>query len=309
MGRPGLTQAEFDVVADRLLAAGERPTVERMRQALGTGSSLTVQRLLDAWWKALGARLNASSAKLALPDAPEEVAALASQLWEQALAAARQHAEDALAGERAELAAARLEADARVAAAEQRVQAAAAQVADAAAALTAAQAQLGDRQALVDQLQAQNVEMTAARVSLAERVQALEAESAALRGRLDDAAREAIASREAQMEHVRAIEDRASREVDRARQETREQARNHATLDKERQQRQAALDAALVEARQVAAAASRDLAAEQARREVLEVQLAELRDRMAVALSENSSAKRRIKAEKKPASRPHPTRK
>lgn len=37
MGRPGLTQTRFDEVADKMLVAGERPTVERMRQALGTG--------------------------------------------------------------------------------------------------------------------------------------------------------------------------------------------------------------------------------------------------------------------------------
>lgn len=74
-------------------------------------------------------------------------------------------------------------------------------------------------------------------------------------------------------------------EIDRARQETRKQARIHAALDKDRQQRETALEGALGEARQVAAAAARELAAERARREVLEVQLRELRDRMAAALT------------------------
>lgn len=86
-------------------------------------------------------------------------------------------------------------------------------------------------------------------------------------------------------------------EIDRARQETRKQARIHAALDKDRQQRETALEGALGEARQVAAAAARELAAERARREVLEVQLRELRDRMAAALT----ARTRKPARKSPA--------
>ena len=134
----GITQSDVDRAADTLLAQGERPTVERIRQFLGTGSPNTVTRLLDLWWKALGGRLATSAAKVALPDAPPAVVTLASQLWEQALAAAQEHAEAGLEGERSALAAAGLEADARVAAAHQAAEASEARAAEAAAALLTA---------------------------------------------------------------------------------------------------------------------------------------------------------------------------
>jgi hypothetical protein len=38
------------------LHAGERPTIERVRAVLGTGSPNTLIRLLDIWWAKLGPR-------------------------------------------------------------------------------------------------------------------------------------------------------------------------------------------------------------------------------------------------------------
>lgn len=84
----GITQDQVSAAADELLLAGERPTIERIRTVLGTGSPNTVNRLLDIWWGTVGIRLQAQSVKLAIPDAPKEVLMLATQLWEQALNAA-----------------------------------------------------------------------------------------------------------------------------------------------------------------------------------------------------------------------------
>ena len=95
MANKGVTQEQVNRAADALVAAGERPTVDRIRAFLGTGSPNTVTRLLEGWWQTLGGRLTAQQAKLALPDAPVAVVTLASQLWEQALLVAR---EDAMAG-------------------------------------------------------------------------------------------------------------------------------------------------------------------------------------------------------------------
>ena len=85
----GVTQEQVNAAIDTLVAAGERPTIERVRAALGTGSPNTVTRMLDIWWAALGKRLAAQQQKVAMANAPAEVSALASQLWEQALRAAR----------------------------------------------------------------------------------------------------------------------------------------------------------------------------------------------------------------------------
>ena len=49
LGRPGVTAAEVAAVADRIKARGERPTVQRVRGELGSGSLATLQRHFTAW--------------------------------------------------------------------------------------------------------------------------------------------------------------------------------------------------------------------------------------------------------------------
>jgi colicin import membrane protein len=49
LGRPGVTFAEVAAVADRIKARGERPTVQRVRGELGSGSLATLQRHFTAW--------------------------------------------------------------------------------------------------------------------------------------------------------------------------------------------------------------------------------------------------------------------
>lgn len=280
----GITQSDVDRAADTLLAQGERPTVDRIRQFLGTGSPNTVTRLLDVWWKALGGRLSASAAKVALPEAPSTVAALASQLWEQALATAQEHADAALEDERTALAAARLESDALVAAARQAAEASEARATEAAAALLTAHQRLEDRQRLVDQQAAQIVDLTAQRDQALSRVQQLETDGAALRERIEALQHEAEVIRVAQAAHVRAVEDRAHAEVDRARQEAREREKALQAAEKTHSARLRELEGELAQSRTLAADANRGLAAEQGRREALEQQLAEVHRRLEAAL-------------------------
>jgi hypothetical protein len=96
----GITQVQVNQAADSLLLVGERPTIERIRAVLGTGSPNTVNRLLDDWWTGLGERLTQSRHKVAMPEAPADVAALANQFWERALASAREQATAELTGHR-----------------------------------------------------------------------------------------------------------------------------------------------------------------------------------------------------------------
>lgn len=53
----GVPETEVFAAADRVLARGERPTVERVRGELGRGSPARVGQLLDNWWEALAKRL------------------------------------------------------------------------------------------------------------------------------------------------------------------------------------------------------------------------------------------------------------
>lgn len=57
----GITEADVLEAADALLARGERPTIERVRQELGRGSPNTVNRHLDAWWTSLAQRVQGRS--------------------------------------------------------------------------------------------------------------------------------------------------------------------------------------------------------------------------------------------------------
>jgi hypothetical protein len=86
----GVTGLDVDRAADALLRAGERPTNERIRAKLGTGSPNTINPLLDAWWNKLAARLDSGPA--ALHRLPESVAHLAETLWLQALDEGRRRA-------------------------------------------------------------------------------------------------------------------------------------------------------------------------------------------------------------------------
>lgn len=57
----GITEADVLEAADALLARGERPTIERVRQELGRGSPNTVNRHLDVWWTSLSQRVQGRS--------------------------------------------------------------------------------------------------------------------------------------------------------------------------------------------------------------------------------------------------------
>lgn len=98
----GIRQNEVNQAADALVGAGERPTVERLRAKLGTGSPNTITRMLDVWWAELGARLTAAVA-VAVPDAPDAVQRGFGGAWAQAVSAAREIATAELALRDAEL--------------------------------------------------------------------------------------------------------------------------------------------------------------------------------------------------------------
>lgn len=102
-GARGVRQPDVDRAADAILARGERPTIEKVRQLLGTGSPNTVTPLLDAWYKALGARVAGLQASGSQDRAPSAVASAFKLFWDTAMAEARTAAERELAGQREKL--------------------------------------------------------------------------------------------------------------------------------------------------------------------------------------------------------------
>ncbi|WP_240523507.1 DNA-binding protein [Polaromonas sp. AER18D-145] len=94
----GVQQEEVWAAADALIAAGERPTIERVRLKIGRGSPNTVSPMLETWFATLGPRLGvAASDSLAINEgAPKELRHALDDLWVAAVTAARDKADNAL---------------------------------------------------------------------------------------------------------------------------------------------------------------------------------------------------------------------
>lgn len=258
----GITQEQVSAAADALVTAGERPTVEKIRAQLGTGSPNTVIRMLDTWRGALATRLNQV---LALPDAPADVVQAFTEVWRLAVAHSRSLAESALAHEQNALLAAQSSLTQErklweVALAEAQSQAQSADQAH-----EVAETRLADVQRLVEQQANQLTELTQQRDAWQQRAAQLDDTFEAHKASV-------TAEREAQMSHVRAVEDRAHAEIDRAREETKTL---QATL--RGQERDASTMATRLEKALDSARAAAHRAAEQVTRaETLERQLARM---------------------------------
>ncbi|QAU23107.1 DNA-binding protein [Dyella sp. M7H15-1] len=266
----GITEAQVHTAADALVAAGERPTVERIRAHLGTGSPNTVTRLLDFWWQALGARLTAHQAIATIPDAPAEIAALAGQWWAWAWQQARETVQAEVAGERAQLASDRAALDREREALQQKEVRQQQLLAQAQQAETAMAARLADIQRLVEQQAAQLVDLTQQREALETRNERLEAEFLNVTTRLQAQETTAAAERETLTQQLRATEDHGHAEVDRARQESKGLRTRLAAMEKERTTERERHQHELVTLRTSLTTAQQDVAAYRARVETLE---------------------------------------
>lgn len=272
----GITETDVHTAADALVAMGERPTVERIRIHLGTGSPNTVTRWLDTWWVTLGARLQTHRTTMSLPAAPDAVVALAMQWWEQTLTAAGAEAEQAVAGERHRLEAVRAELDEQARAWQAQVQQHVAMAEQAQQLQAAAEQRFADVQRTCDVQAEQLRDLGAQRDAAHLRAERLDGELTTLQSRVAERELAITREREAQVLHVRALEDRTHADVDRARQEIKQvrgqlaaQERDHAAERQRLHHEHTALRAATSEAQQEATA-------QRARADALETQLAQL---------------------------------
>ncbi|VVE40067.1 Chromosome partition protein Smc [Pandoraea eparura] len=195
-GGRGISEHDVWMAADTLLMAGQRPTIERIRQQLGRGSPNTVSPYLDAWFAGLGARLQGAPVVApSLPDSvamPESVARAALDLWALALTEGRAAlAEDeatrraVLDAREAELASDREALEQARAVLHERIAAAETAAADARQAREEAQAQARRAEALLIEAQADAVASRQALSVARERTQALQEEYAAQRTHWD----------------------------------------------------------------------------------------------------------------------------
>ncbi|HDS1625694.1 DNA-binding protein [Stenotrophomonas maltophilia] len=223
----GITETDVHTAADELVAKGERPTVERIRAHMGTGSPNTVTRWLETWWNRLGTRLQ--PARPNLEDAPAVLVELAGQWWGLALKHAQEAARRELASSERALASERdaLEASSRLVAEELAQMRAERDVAITGERIATTQA--SELQHLVDQLQLQISELAEQRDLERRRADRTETARQQLDVRLHEALQTAKSEREDWTEYVRSVENRALSDVDRARQDVKEL---HAQLSK-----------------------------------------------------------------------------
>ncbi|HEV7270604.1 DNA-binding protein [Pseudoxanthomonas sp.] len=266
----GITESDVHTAADELVAAGERPTVDRIRAHLGTGSPNTVTRWLETWWRGLAPRLH--SAQQAIPELPAPVSRLAQQLWEQAVGIARTDAEQAMAQDRLQLDAQRRDLESREGERQAQLRNAADAADQASQALAATQQRLADLQRANNLQQEQIRDLSGQRASLEARSARLEADLYAAQQRATQREESLIAERDAQAQHLRALEDRAHGEIDRARQEAKDVRSQLASLQRTsetlRQQRE--------DAQAATAAAQREAGVQRGRADALAHQLAGL---------------------------------
>lgn len=233
----GISQEQVDSTADALLQAGERPTVEKVRAKLGTGSPNTITRMLDAWRLGLAERLKAVDE---FPSLPDEVGQAMTALWSQAVQHAREHTEQEIQAERDALQQSRTALDARES--EQAAILATAQNATQRAEEEARRATVEATalHRLVGRLEAEAKEHATERTRLLAQNDALETTCAQLREEIRAAEAKSARERAEREEYVRTVENRAHAEVDRVRTELKTA---HAELASTRKQHQAEIQA------------------------------------------------------------------
>jgi predicted nucleic acid-binding Zn-ribbon protein len=212
----GVPENEVFAAADAVLARGERPTVERVRLELGRGSPARVGGLLDIWWARLAERLNG---EIRLPILPSEVSQAFVAVWQHAIRLAHGAAEQGLAEQRQVLEAERERLATVEDQARQDVATGRQQVAEALVARQAVELRLADLELLLSQRQTQIDDLQQQRESLANERREAQQHNLELQQELQALRLKAEQERVAQESYVRGVEDRAHREVDRAREE------------------------------------------------------------------------------------------
>lgn len=273
----GLTELDVHNAADDLVAGGERPTVERIRAHLGTGSPNTVTRHLETWWSSVGARLRRRAVEDAHPDVPGPVMTLAQRCWTAALDGAGEQARAALSAERAALDEERTQLAADRANREQERQDLRVALAEA----TAAQTSIALLRTQLADAAAQTQELRSQRDGAYARQERLEQQLTELRQEMDLLQLTHLGERQDWAEHSRSSEDRLNAEVDRLRVEGRQLTQQFHAQTQVVQRLREREQAQLQERRQEQHAAAAALAAQTLRAEQSLAQLQPLRELVA----------------------------
>ena len=223
----GITQEQVNTAADAILSAGENPTVEKVRAALGTGSPNTITRMLDTWRGQLGERFRQLSA---LPELPGPVGQAMIDLWRLASEQAKHALTNQFADQQAALETARADLIHEREGWEARLQVAETRIAQAQVARDLAEHACATLDGQLQDSHALRADLVQQRDRLQESCDRQQAEIQALQTHLSESQAGLQMERERQEAHTRAIENRAHQEIDHARQEAKQwQQRQQAT--------------------------------------------------------------------------------
>lgn len=197
----GITQDRVNQAADALLQRGERPTIDKVRAELGTGSPNTLIRMLEVWWTGLAERL-AAQARADLPGVPEPVQRAMMTVWSAAIIASREEAstgiavaKDELEQEKQSLAAERLRWSVDLESARTETQ-------TAKDAHAAAELRLADHQRLVEHLHTELRDVKAQRDKLQEQADILVQDMIRLGAKLEKQEKDHAAERTSTAAHI-----------------------------------------------------------------------------------------------------------
>ena len=98
MARPGITFEQVAAVADAIIGEGQQPTINAVRDRIGTGSPNTVHRHLTVW------RAARPQSIAAVPELPASLTTAIATEIERAAATARSEVESKLVQAQAEAA-------------------------------------------------------------------------------------------------------------------------------------------------------------------------------------------------------------
>lgn len=242
----GVQTADVWDAADAVLMAGQRPTIERVRQKLGRGSPNTVAPMLEAWFAQLGQRLGSmpgrGAGNAAVPGAmttpgqpqpPATVLDMAQALWDTALGQAQQATQQQWESAQAELAQQRSELTADRAELERERQTLAQQHSTLEQMLALSRTQVADLTRRLADADAWRQEKEQSVAVLTNRLEDLRQQHRQLQQRLDDTVSAQAQERQRLQDRATENEHRLLNEVDLARQETKAARQTLATRQKQ----------------------------------------------------------------------------
>ena len=245
----GVQTADVWDAADAVLMAGQRPTIERVRQKLGRGSPNTVAPMLEAWFAQLGQRLGSMSGGGAgnaagpgamttpgQPQPPATVLDMAQSLWDAALEQARQAAQQQWESAQAELAQQRSQLTTDRAELERERQTLAQQHSTLEQMLALSRTQVADLTRRLADADVWRLEKEQSVAVLTNRLEDLRQQHKQLQQRLDDTVTAQAQERQRLQDRATENEHRLLNEVDLARQEAKTARQTLASQQKQREE-------------------------------------------------------------------------